>query len=75
MATLRCVRSRFPCGRRVEHACAVQVNVEQYISKLIEVPTGVKTLNDIIEFNKTHADKELIEPFWADQVTSVVGFS
>lgn len=46
-----------------------KVNVEQYISKLIEVPTGVKTLNDIIEFNKTHADKELIEPFWADQVT------
>jgi len=48
-----------------------KVNVEQYISKLVEVPTGVKTLADLIAFNTEHADKELVEPFWTDQSTFI----
>ncbi|KZT05015.1 amidase signature enzyme [Laetiporus sulphureus 93-53] len=45
----------------------LKVNVNSYLSKLVEVPTGTRTLADLIEFNKTHADKELVEPFWNDQ--------
>jgi hypothetical protein len=43
------------------------VNVEEYISGLIEVPTGVKTLADLIAFNTDHESQELIPPFWTDQ--------
>ncbi|GBE83352.1 Putative amidase [Sparassis crispa] len=48
-----------------------KVNVKQYISQLVEVPTGVKDLSDLITFNKEHADIELVEPYWKDQSTFI----
>ncbi|RPD60648.1 amidase signature enzyme [Lentinus tigrinus ALCF2SS1-7] len=44
-----------------------KVQVEEYISELLHVPTGVKNLADLIAFNIAHADEELVEPFWTDQ--------
>ncbi|GJE93160.1 amidase signature enzyme [Phanerochaete sordida] len=44
-----------------------KVDVENYISGLVHVPTGVKTLADLIAFNTAHADQELVEPFWTSQ--------
>ncbi|KAI0366541.1 amidase signature enzyme [Pilatotrama ljubarskyi] len=44
-----------------------KVNVNQYISELLKVPTGVKNLADLIAFNIAHADEELVPPFWTDQ--------
>ncbi|KAH9848128.1 amidase signature enzyme [Lenzites betulinus] len=44
-----------------------KVDVEKYISGLLEVPTGVKNLADLIAFNTAHADEELVPPFWTDQ--------
>ncbi|KAI9450107.1 amidase signature enzyme [Lactarius psammicola] len=49
-----------------------KVNVEEYISELIEVPTGVKTLADLIAFNIAHASQELIPPFWTDQSQLII---
>lgn len=45
----------------------VQVDVNNYIAGLVKVPTGVKNLADLIQFNIDHADEELIPPFYADQ--------
>ncbi|RDX52417.1 amidase signature enzyme [Lentinus brumalis] len=44
-----------------------KVDVNKYISELVEVPTGVKDLADLIAFNIAHADEELVSPFWTDQ--------
>ncbi|KAI0672174.1 amidase signature enzyme [Trametes maxima] len=44
-----------------------QVGIKQYISELLEVPTGVQDLADLIAFNIAHADEELVQPFWTDQ--------
>ena len=44
-----------------------KVEVNKYISDLVEVPTGVKNLADLIQFNKDHAEEELISPFYKDQ--------
>ena len=44
-----------------------KVEVKQYIDGLLEVPTGVKDLADLIQFNIDHADEELVQPFWTDQ--------
>ncbi|KAH9934096.1 amidase signature enzyme [Amylocystis lapponica] len=44
-----------------------KVDVEKYISGLVEVPTGVKNLADLIDFNTQHAEQELVEPYWNDQ--------
>ena len=41
--------------------------MEDYISDLIDVPTGVKTMSDLIAFNNAHESQELIPPFWMDQ--------
>ena len=41
------------------------------MAELLEVPTGVRTLADLITFNTAHADKELVEPFWTSQSTWV----
>ncbi|EPT03273.1 hypothetical protein FOMPIDRAFT_1116650 [Fomitopsis schrenkii] len=46
-----------------------KVNIHGYLSKLVEVPTGVRKLEDLIKFNEENKDKELIEPFWTDQTT------
>ncbi|KAI0761337.1 amidase signature enzyme [Trametes elegans] len=44
-----------------------KVDVERYIAGLVDVPTGVKTLADLIAFNIAHTDEELVPPFWTDQ--------
>ncbi|KAF8260371.1 amidase signature enzyme [Lactarius quietus] len=49
-----------------------KVNVEEYISGLIEVPTRVKTLEDLIAFNIAHASQELVPPFWMDQSQLII---
>lgn len=41
---------------------------------LREVPTGVKTLADLIAFNIAHADEELVPPYWTDQSVYVTDF-
>lgn len=41
--------------------------MNNYIAGLVEVPTGVKDLADLIVFNTAHADQELPPPFWTDQ--------
>ncbi|PCH36783.1 amidase signature enzyme [Wolfiporia cocos MD-104 SS10] len=46
-------------------------NMNAYLAKLVAVPTGVRTVADIIAFNAAHADQELVEPFWTDQSTLV----
>ncbi|KAG0699098.1 amidase signature domain-containing protein [Suillus ampliporus] len=48
-------------------AADFKADISKYISELVEVPTGVKTLADLIEFNMTHADLELPAPFYTDQ--------
>lgn len=45
----------------------MQVDVNSYIAGLLEVPTGVTDLADLIAFNTAHADEELIPPFYTDQ--------
>lgn len=44
-----------------------KVDVNNYIAGLMEVPTGVKDLADLIQFNIDNASEELIPPFYADQ--------
>jgi len=44
-----------------------KTDVNTYIAGLLEVPTGVKNLADLIQFNIDHANEELIPPFYADQ--------
>lgn len=44
-----------------------KVDVNRYIAGLLEVPTGVRNLADLIAFNTAHADEELVPPFWTDQ--------
>ena len=41
--------------------------MNNYIAELIEVPTGVKDLADLIQFHLVHASAELESPFWTDQ--------
>lgn len=44
-----------------------KVDVQTYISGLLSVPTGVKTLADLIQFNIDHASEELVQPYWTSQ--------
>ncbi|KAH9840829.1 amidase signature enzyme [Rhodofomes roseus] len=48
-----------------------KVNIHSYLSKLVEVPTGVRTVADLIKFNEENREKELVEPFWTDQATFI----
>ncbi|KAI0035570.1 amidase signature enzyme [Vararia minispora EC-137] len=41
--------------------------IEKYIADLPHVPTGVRTLEDLMAFNDTHAEQELIAPFYNSQ--------
>lgn len=41
--------------------------LNKYLTELVEVPTGVRTLADVIEFNLAHADIELPAPYYTDQ--------
>ncbi|KAF8523735.1 amidase signature enzyme [Hysterangium stoloniferum] len=44
-----------------------KADVNNYIAGLLEVPTGVTNLADLIAFNTAHADEELIPPFYTSQ--------
>ncbi|KAF8523718.1 amidase signature domain-containing protein [Hysterangium stoloniferum] len=44
-----------------------KVDIKKYLDGLVEIPTGVKCLADLIQFNIDHADKELVEPYWTSQ--------
>ncbi|KAF8511980.1 amidase signature enzyme [Gautieria morchelliformis] len=44
-----------------------KVDINNYLANLIEVPTGVKNLADLITFNTQHADIELIPPYYTSQ--------
>ncbi|KAG1867539.1 amidase signature domain-containing protein [Suillus tomentosus] len=65
----------FPCAEEMKESQAetlvmdtdFKADLNEYISGLLEVPTGVKNLADLIEFNNTHADLELIPPYHDDQ--------
>ena len=48
-----------------------QVDLNKYIASLVDVPTGVKNLADLIAFNIENAKEELVPPFHADQSQSV----
>ncbi|KAH7928864.1 amidase signature enzyme [Leucogyrophana mollusca] len=45
----------------------LKVDMKKYIDGLVEVPTGVKDLADLIAFNLSHADLELSPPYHQDQ--------
>ncbi|KAI0049504.1 amidase signature enzyme [Auriscalpium vulgare] len=45
----------------------MKMGLKEYISGLTEVPTGVKDLADLIQFNIDNADKELITPYYDSQ--------
>ena len=49
-----------------------QVDINNYLAGLVEVPTGVKTLADLITFNTEHADLELIPPYYTSQAQWVL---
>ncbi|KAF8575673.1 amidase signature enzyme [Ramaria rubella] len=51
----------------VDFKVALDVDVNNYIAGLVKVPTGVKDLADLINFNIDHASEELIPPFYTDQ--------
>ncbi|VDB86848.1 unnamed protein product [Peniophora sp. CBMAI 1063] len=44
-----------------------KVDVKNYIDGLLEVPTNVTDLADLIAFNIAHASEELVPPFFTDQ--------
>lgn len=50
----------------------MQEEIEAYISNLLDVPTGVKNVSDIIQFNIDHAELELIPPYYDAQEMCVV---
>lgn len=41
--------------------------LNKYLAELGEVPTGVRSLADVIKFNLAHADVELPSPYYTDQ--------
>lgn len=67
--------AEFPCAEEMKESQAETIvlrtdfkaDVTKYISELTKVPTGVKNLADLIEFNNIHADLELIPPYHDDQ--------
>ncbi|KAI0752555.1 amidase signature enzyme [Daedaleopsis nitida] len=44
-----------------------KIDLNRYIEELLEVPTGIKNVEDLVAFNFEHADQELPQPFWTDQ--------
>jgi len=44
-----------------------KIGLNNYLTGLSDVPTGVRSLADLIKFNIDHADKELIPPHYTDQ--------
>ncbi|EPQ50833.1 amidase signature enzyme [Gloeophyllum trabeum ATCC 11539] len=45
----------------------LKVDLNKYLAELVEVPTGVRDLADLIKFNEEHAEQELPAPYWTDQ--------
>lgn len=41
--------------------------LNKYLAELVEVPTGVRSMADVIKFNLAHADIELPSPYYTDQ--------
>lgn len=41
--------------------------LNKYLGELVEVPTGVRSLADVIKFNLAHPDIELPAPYYTDQ--------
>ncbi|KAF8128664.1 amidase signature domain-containing protein [Boletus edulis] len=41
--------------------------LNKYLAELVEVPTGVRSLADVIKFNLAHPDVELPSPYYTDQ--------
>ncbi|KIJ40486.1 hypothetical protein M422DRAFT_68550 [Sphaerobolus stellatus SS14] len=44
-----------------------KVDLQKYLDGLVQIPTDVRSLADIIAFNTENADKELVEPYWTSQ--------
>jgi amidase len=42
-------------------------DLNRYLSELVDVPTGVRSLAQVIDFNEKHADLELPLPYYTDQ--------
>jgi len=51
-----------------------KTDLNQYLSELVEVPTGVRNIAQLIKFNEQHADLELSAPYYTDQSQCVLGF-
>lgn len=66
-----CCASRTDSPVHADKHTRWQVDVANYMSELLEIPTGVHTLADLIAFNTAHASEELVPPFWTDQSTYV----
>ncbi|KAF8531845.1 amidase signature enzyme [Gautieria morchelliformis] len=49
-----------------------KVDINAYIASLLEVPTGVKNLADLIAYNKENADLELIPPYYTSQSQFII---
>lgn len=49
-------------------------DLNRYLSELVDVPTGVRSLAQVIDFNERHADLELAPPYYTDQSQYVLGF-
>ncbi|KAF8531873.1 amidase signature enzyme [Gautieria morchelliformis] len=49
-----------------------KVDINAYIASLLEVPTGVKDLADLIAYNKENADLELIPPYYTSQSQFII---
>lgn len=45
----------------------LKYDLKAYLERLVEVPSGTRSLADVIEFNQAHADLELISPYYNDQ--------
>ncbi|KAH9000713.1 amidase signature domain-containing protein [Lactarius hatsudake] len=41
--------------------------LEQYFSSLLKNPNGIRTVDDLIDFNKKNSELELIEPYYSSQ--------
>ncbi|GJJ14714.1 hypothetical protein Clacol_008981 [Clathrus columnatus] len=61
------LRAYIPTGRLVVMEADFKVDLNKYLAGLVDIPSGTRTLADLIEFNKTHADLELIPPYHDDQ--------
>ncbi|KAH9171824.1 amidase signature domain-containing protein [Lactarius sanguifluus] len=45
--------------------------LEQYFSSLLKNPNGIRTVDDLIDFNKKNSELELIEPYYSSQSKSI----